>query len=80
MQSEEENSPAYLLTVAVFKLGSPKEWLVFKKQVKHVLKGQNIGDMDTAYRLVWDLLKGQALMAFTNEQATFNELTAENIN
>eukprot|EP00957_Ditylum_brightwellii_P101707 7751222-Ditylum_brightwellii.AAC.1 len=40
-QLEEDNSPLYSLTV----------------EVKQVLKGQNIGDMDTAYTLVWDLLK-----------------------
>eukprot|EP00957_Ditylum_brightwellii_P031305 2373197-Ditylum_brightwellii.AAC.1 len=33
-QPDEENSPIYSLTVEVFELGSPKEWLLFKHQVK----------------------------------------------
>eukprot|EP00957_Ditylum_brightwellii_P007362 558326-Ditylum_brightwellii.AAC.1 len=31
-QPEEEKSPIYLLTIEVFELGSPEEWLIFKKQ------------------------------------------------
>eukprot|EP00957_Ditylum_brightwellii_P144465 11004523-Ditylum_brightwellii.AAC.1 len=50
--SEEDSSPAYLLTVERFELGSPKEWLIFKCQVKQVLKGQNIGNIDATCTLV----------------------------
>eukprot|EP00957_Ditylum_brightwellii_P098449 7500587-Ditylum_brightwellii.AAC.1 len=32
MQPEEDNSHVYLLTVKVFELVSPKEWLISKKQ------------------------------------------------
>eukprot|EP00957_Ditylum_brightwellii_P092755 7062563-Ditylum_brightwellii.AAC.1 len=32
MQPEKDNSPVYSLTVEVFELGSPKEWLSFKSQ------------------------------------------------
>eukprot|EP00957_Ditylum_brightwellii_P119628 9127106-Ditylum_brightwellii.AAC.1 len=28
MQPEEDNSPVYSLTIDIFKLGSPKEWLI----------------------------------------------------
>eukprot|EP00957_Ditylum_brightwellii_P116234 8865983-Ditylum_brightwellii.AAC.1 len=73
MQPEEEKSFMYSLTVEVFELGSPNEWLVFKSQVKQVLKGQNIKDMNVAHTLVRDLIRGNALMAFKNEQATFNK-------
>eukprot|EP00957_Ditylum_brightwellii_P171317 13041522-Ditylum_brightwellii.AAC.1 len=37
MQSEEDNSPVYSLTVEIFEFGSPEEWLIFKKQVKQAL-------------------------------------------
>eukprot|EP00957_Ditylum_brightwellii_P040041 3030333-Ditylum_brightwellii.AAC.1 len=40
MQLEEDNSPVYLLTV----------------EVKQVLKGQNIGNMDSTYTLIPDNL------------------------
>eukprot|EP00957_Ditylum_brightwellii_P052008 3944955-Ditylum_brightwellii.AAC.1 len=69
MQSKEEKSPVYLLTIEVFELDSPEEWLIFKKHVKQVLKGQNVTDVDALYTLVWDLLRGNALTAFNKEQA-----------
>eukprot|EP00957_Ditylum_brightwellii_P148069 11273540-Ditylum_brightwellii.AAC.3 len=72
-QPEEENSPVYSLTIEFFELVSPKELLVFKNQVKQVLKGQNIKDMDAAYTLVRDLLRVNALAAFNNNQATFDK-------
>eukprot|EP00957_Ditylum_brightwellii_P078489 5968148-Ditylum_brightwellii.AAC.1 len=51
-QNEEDILPMYSLIIEVFELGSPKEWLIFKHQVKQVLEGQNIGDMDATYTLV----------------------------
>eukprot|EP00957_Ditylum_brightwellii_P148976 11342655-Ditylum_brightwellii.AAC.1 len=69
----------YSLTVEVFKLSSPKEWLIFKKQVKQVLRGQNMGNMDNAYTLVQDLLMGNALTVINNEQATFKEQMVDNL-
>eukprot|EP00957_Ditylum_brightwellii_P151285 11519954-Ditylum_brightwellii.AAC.1 len=38
-----------------------------------------MGDMDTTYILVQDLLRGDALTAFNNGQAMFKEQTADNI-
>eukprot|EP00957_Ditylum_brightwellii_P158403 12056367-Ditylum_brightwellii.AAC.1 len=37
MKLEEDNLPVYSLTVEVFELSSPKEWLIFKHTIKHVL-------------------------------------------
>eukprot|EP00957_Ditylum_brightwellii_P042153 3192506-Ditylum_brightwellii.AAC.2 len=51
---------------------------MFKKQVKQTFKGQNIRSMDMAYMLVWDLMREDALSVFNNEQATFDELIANN--
>eukprot|EP00957_Ditylum_brightwellii_P098801 7526850-Ditylum_brightwellii.AAC.1 len=79
MQPEEDKSSVNLLTIEVFELGSPKEWFVFKKQMKQVLKGQNMADIDAAYTLVQNLLRGKALTAFNNKQATFkDQQTPEN--
>eukprot|EP00957_Ditylum_brightwellii_P027785 2100083-Ditylum_brightwellii.AAC.1 len=46
--------------------------------MKQVLKEENIGNMDTAYTLVQDLLRGNTLTAFNNEQAMFKEHTLAN--
>eukprot|EP00957_Ditylum_brightwellii_P000048 3486-Ditylum_brightwellii.AAC.1 len=35
--------------------------------------------MDTVYTLVWDLLRGNALTAFNNEQAMFEEQIPDNL-
>eukprot|EP00957_Ditylum_brightwellii_P169525 12902390-Ditylum_brightwellii.AAC.1 len=78
-QPEEDNSPVYLLAVEVFELVSTKEWLIFKKQVKQVLKGQNAGNMDAAYTLVQDLLRGGTLTVFNNKRATFKEQMWDNL-
>eukprot|EP00957_Ditylum_brightwellii_P091203 6943535-Ditylum_brightwellii.AAC.3 len=40
--------------------------LSFKRQVKQVLKEQNIGDIDTMCTLVRDLLRDNAIAAFNN--------------
>eukprot|EP00957_Ditylum_brightwellii_P052141 3953761-Ditylum_brightwellii.AAC.1 len=48
-------------------------------EVKQVLKGQTMGDMDATYTLVQDLLRGDVMTAFNNEQATFKEQTLENL-
>eukprot|EP00957_Ditylum_brightwellii_P074756 5681620-Ditylum_brightwellii.AAC.1 len=79
MQPEEDSLPVYSLTIEVFELGCPEEWLILKHQVKQVLKGQNIRDMDAVYTLVQDLLKGDALMTFNNKQAMFKEQMTNNL-
>jgi hypothetical protein len=76
---KEEKSPVYSLRIEVFKLGSPKEWLIFKMQMKQVLKGQNVTDVDALYTLIQDLLRGEALTMFNNKQATFNKQCLENL-
>eukprot|EP00957_Ditylum_brightwellii_P058975 4472202-Ditylum_brightwellii.AAC.1 len=63
MQPEEDNSPVYSLTV----------------EVKQVLKGQNVGDMDTTYTLVQDLLRANVLKVFNNKQTMFEKQMAENL-
>eukprot|EP00957_Ditylum_brightwellii_P065674 4980512-Ditylum_brightwellii.AAC.2 len=62
-QPEEDNFPVYWLTI----------------EVKQVLRRKNVGDMDAAYTLVQDLLKGNTLTVFNNKQATFKEQTLDNV-
>eukprot|EP00957_Ditylum_brightwellii_P039157 2961467-Ditylum_brightwellii.AAC.1 len=59
-------------------MDSPKRGLIFKHQVKQVLKGQNIVDMDVVYNLVQELLRGKTLMVLNNKQTTFKEQTPDN--
>eukprot|EP00957_Ditylum_brightwellii_P113149 8628960-Ditylum_brightwellii.AAC.1 len=47
--------------------------------MKHVLKGQNVGDMDAVYTLAQDQLRCDTLTAFNNKQATSKEQTPENL-
>eukprot|EP00957_Ditylum_brightwellii_P132359 10093217-Ditylum_brightwellii.AAC.1 len=51
----------------------------FKEQVKEVLKGQNVTNMDASYTLIQDLLRGNTLTAFNNKQATFKSQYLENL-
>eukprot|EP00957_Ditylum_brightwellii_P103763 7904788-Ditylum_brightwellii.AAC.1 len=78
-QPEEEKSPVYLLTTEVFELGSPEVWLIFKKQVRQLLKGQNVTNVDVLYILVQDLLRDNALTVFNKKQATCNKQFPENL-
>eukprot|EP00957_Ditylum_brightwellii_P138010 10521945-Ditylum_brightwellii.AAC.1 len=63
MQLEKDNYLVYFLTI----------------EVKQVLKGHNMNDMDAAYTFIQDLLRGGVLTAFNNKQATFKEQTLENL-
>eukprot|EP00957_Ditylum_brightwellii_P124086 9458626-Ditylum_brightwellii.AAC.1 len=43
------------------------------------MRGQNIGNMDATYTLVQYLLRGDALLAFNNKPATFEEQIVDNL-
>eukprot|EP00957_Ditylum_brightwellii_P048517 3681855-Ditylum_brightwellii.AAC.2 len=66
MQPEEDTLSMHSLDIEVLELGSPEKWLIFSHQVKRLLKGHNIGDMDGMYTLVQDLLRGNTLVVFNN--------------
>ena len=53
--------------------------VIFEKQVKQVLKGQNMTNVDASYTLIQDLLRGNALTTSNNEQATFDKQSLENL-
>eukprot|EP00957_Ditylum_brightwellii_P170682 12991932-Ditylum_brightwellii.AAC.1 len=50
-----------------------------RSPVRQVLKGQKLTDVDALYTLVQDLLRGDALTAFNNEQATCKSQSLENL-
>eukprot|EP00957_Ditylum_brightwellii_P212028 15366878-Ditylum_brightwellii.AAC.1 len=61
-------------------IGFSQGMVSFQKQVKRVLTGQTVGNMDATYTLVvQDLLRGNALAMFNNEQTTFKEQMSENL-
>eukprot|EP00957_Ditylum_brightwellii_P025164 1904440-Ditylum_brightwellii.AAC.1 len=62
-QPKKEKSPVYLLTI----------------EVKQMLKGQNMMDVDALSNIVQDLLRGNALTVFNNEQAMFKSQYLENL-
>eukprot|EP00957_Ditylum_brightwellii_P142152 10830350-Ditylum_brightwellii.AAC.1 len=47
--------------------------LMWSLTMKQVLRGQNVGNMDAAYTLVQELLRGNTLIVSNNKQAMFEE-------
>eukprot|EP00957_Ditylum_brightwellii_P158017 12028416-Ditylum_brightwellii.AAC.1 len=76
---KEEKSPVYSLTLEVFELGSPEEWLIFKMHMKQLLKGQNVTNVNDLYTFIQYLLRGDTLTAFNSKQATFDKQSPENL-
>ena len=58
------SSPVYELSVPFFEDGTPEEWLKFCRNVKAVLKGQNVTNGTSMFAVVNTLLRGDALTAF----------------
>eukprot|EP00957_Ditylum_brightwellii_P149296 11370652-Ditylum_brightwellii.AAC.1 len=50
-----------------------------KPPVKHVFKGQNMTNVDALYTFIQDLLRGNTLTAFNNEQAMLESQSPENL-
>eukprot|EP00957_Ditylum_brightwellii_P198830 15155452-Ditylum_brightwellii.AAC.1 len=56
------------LTVGIYEVGIPEEWLQLMDTIAQVIKGQDIMDLDAVYTLVKSLLHGDALQVFQNEE------------
>eukprot|EP00957_Ditylum_brightwellii_P043178 3271868-Ditylum_brightwellii.AAC.1 len=63
-----EKSVVYLLTLGIYKVVTPEEWLQLMDENKQIIKGQDITDLDAAYTLVKSLLQGDALKIFQNKE------------
>eukprot|EP00957_Ditylum_brightwellii_P207428 15352954-Ditylum_brightwellii.AAC.1 len=67
---KDKKSEVYNLVVKYYKVGTTEEWIQFMEAITQVIKGQDIQDRDEAYLLVKNLLKGDALQVFKNEEAS----------
>ena len=68
----ESESTTYEIPMANFRDGTPKEWLLFKKNLTQCITGQNVTSGPTKYALDRRLLSEQALADF-NHATTANE-------
>jgi hypothetical protein len=59
-------SAEYQLTVPFFSSGTPEEVLLFARNLRKVIKGQNVTSGPNQYALARRLLQGDALSAFNN--------------
>ena len=57
-------SPTYELSIPFFEEGSPEEWILFRRGLTAVLKGQNITSGPPSYAVAKTLLRGDALTVF----------------
>lgn len=72
----EEKSPTYELSIPYFSSGSCEEWLLFLKNVRKVLVGQNVTTGPASYAVGRRLLDGDALATFNNAATGQNETVA----
>ncbi len=66
LRTEPENadSQTYELSIRYFREGSPEEWLVFQKDLRRILQGQNVTTGPPSYAMARRVLEGDALAAF----------------
>ena len=67
----EADSTTYKIPMAYFRDGTPKEWLLFKKNLTRCITGHNVTSGPTKYALARRLLSGRAMADF-NHAATAN--------
>ena len=71
------DSQTYDLTVKYFRTGTPEEWLLFRRDLKRILSGQNITTGPAKYVMIRRLIFGDTLAVFNNAaQAHGNETNA----
>lgn len=80
LQSDPENSesPTYELTVPFFGTGTPEELLIFLRDIRKVIIGQNLHTGPTKYALLRRCLTGDALAAFDRAAQKNGEESNEN--
>ena len=73
------NSPTYRLAVPYFSNGGGEEYILFKRNVEKVWKGQNIqeNDFEQKYSMLRRLLQGAALAEFNNVANEYEDEDAE---
>ena len=66
------------LSVPFYKDGGPEEWLMFRKNLDRVLKGQNLTTGPTQYNMLRSLLQGDGLARFNSYATLRGNETTEN--
>lgn len=74
----DSSSQTYELTVKFFRTGSPEEWLVFCRDLKRVLAGQNITTGPPKYTMARRLIFGDTLAVFNKAALDKGTESSEN--
>jgi hypothetical protein len=74
----DENSATHDLIVPYFSMGTPEEWLRWKRDLGRVLQGQNVTTGPGKYNMTRRLLEGDALAAFNAAAAMHGNETNDN--
>ena len=82
LRTEPENadSQTYELSIRYFCEGSPEEWLVFQKDLRRILQGQNVTTGPPSYAMARRVLEGDALAAFETAATQHGNETVANFN
>ena len=79
-QPNDPTSQTYELTVPYFSTGTPEQWLLFQRDLRRVLRGQNITDGPGSYSMIRRLLEGDALSVFNLAASNNGNETLANFN
>eukprot|EP00957_Ditylum_brightwellii_P062830 4767348-Ditylum_brightwellii.AAC.1 len=71
-------SPLYKLLVPFFESRTPEEWILFRRGLTVVLKGQNITQCPLSYTVAKTLLKGDAVTVFEQAEIAHGNQTVPN--
>jgi hypothetical protein len=72
------DSQIYDLTVKYFRTGPPEEWLLFQRDLRRILNGQNITTGPAKYVMIRRLVMGDTLAVFDNAAQTHGNETNAN--
>ena len=72
------NSQTYELTVKFYRTGTPEEWLIFMRDLKRILVGQNVTTGPPRYAMLRRLVLGDTLAVFNKAAAEHGNETVAN--
>lgn len=67
---DDNDSAKYKLTIAYFSTGKPEEVLLFLRQLRRIIKGQNLTTGPQMFAVTRSCLRGEALRVFNNGAST----------
>jgi len=65
--------------VPFFRDGSPEEWLLFRKNLRRVFRGQNLTNGPSQYQMARSLLEGETLSFFDTKATAYLNETVDNM-